>query len=144
MLKVNAECKVRTIRLLQFFPEVLNNRHSSLVLIGAPTQGYRSPLVLARTKCALWNDPSPLLRGGSLTIAYNLRVGSPRSPPGDHRTPIATKLSRWCRSPRVKSIDFHLTKSVAEPPELFQLKCLSPTLKARPHLNRNKTSVPRI
>jgi hypothetical protein len=33
---------------------------------------------------------------------------------------------------------------VAESPELFQLKCLSPTLKARPHLNRNKTSVPRI
>jgi hypothetical protein len=33
---------------------------------------------------------------------------------------------------------------MAEPPELFQLKCLSPTLKARPHLNRNKTSVPRI
>jgi hypothetical protein len=33
---------------------------------------------------------------------------------------------------------------VAEPPELFQLKCLSLTLKARPHLNRNKTSVPRI
>jgi hypothetical protein len=34
--------------------------------------------------------------------------------------------------------------SMAEPPELFQHKCLSPTLKARPHLNRNKTSVPRI
>jgi transposase InsO family protein len=34
--------------------------------------------------------------------------------------------------------------SVAEPPELFQLKCLSPTLEARPHLNRNNTSVPRI
>jgi hypothetical protein len=33
---------------------------------------------------------------------------------------------------------------VAEPPELFQLKCLSPTLEARPHLSRNKTSVPRI
>jgi hypothetical protein len=30
---------------------------------------------------------------------------------------------------------------VVEPPELFQFKCLSPTLKARPHLNRNKTSV---
>jgi hypothetical protein len=29
-------------------------------------------------------------------------------------------------------------------PELFQLKCPSPTLEARPHLNRNKTSVPRI
>jgi hypothetical protein len=34
--------------------------------------------------------------------------------------------------------------SVAEPPELFQLKCLGPALEARPHLNRNNTSVPRI
>jgi hypothetical protein len=33
---------------------------------------------------------------------------------------------------------------VAEPPELFQLKCLCPALEARPHLNRNKTLVPRI
>jgi hypothetical protein len=33
---------------------------------------------------------------------------------------------------------------VAEPPELFQLKCLSPALEARPHLNRNKTLVPWI
>jgi hypothetical protein len=33
---------------------------------------------------------------------------------------------------------------VAEPPKLFQLKCLSPTLKARPHLNGNKASVPWI
>jgi hypothetical protein len=37
-----------------------------------------------------------------------------------------------------------LTIHVAEPPELFQLKCLSPALEARPHLNRNKPSVPRI
>jgi hypothetical protein len=34
--------------------------------------------------------------------------------------------------------------NVAEPPELFQLKCLSPALEARPHLNRNKPSVPQI
>jgi hypothetical protein len=33
---------------------------------------------------------------------------------------------------------------VAEPSELFQLKCLSPTLEARPHLNRNNTSIPWI
>ena len=33
---------------------------------------------------------------------------------------------------------------VAEPPELFQLKCLSPALEARPHLNGNNPSVPRI
>jgi hypothetical protein len=35
-------------------------------------------------------------------------------------------------------------RGVAEPPELFQLKCLSPALEARPHLNGNNTSVPRI
>jgi hypothetical protein len=35
-------------------------------------------------------------------------------------------------------------KDVAEPPELFQLKCPSPALEARPHLKRNKPSVPRI
>jgi hypothetical protein len=33
---------------------------------------------------------------------------------------------------------------VAELPELFQLKCLSPALEARPHLNGNNTSIPRI
>jgi transposase InsO family protein len=37
-----------------------------------------------------------------------------------------------------------MARTVAEPPELFQLKCLSPTLEARPHLNRNNTSVPWI
>jgi hypothetical protein len=37
-----------------------------------------------------------------------------------------------------------LVSCVAEPPELFQLKCLSPTLEARPHLNGNNPSVPRI
>jgi hypothetical protein len=35
-------------------------------------------------------------------------------------------------------------EAVAEPFELFQLKCLSPALEARPHLNGNNTSVPRI
>jgi hypothetical protein len=34
--------------------------------------------------------------------------------------------------------------SVAELPELFQLKCLSPTSEARPHLNGNNPSIPRI
>jgi hypothetical protein len=35
-------------------------------------------------------------------------------------------------------------KSVAELPELFQLKCPSPALEARPHLNGNNPSIPRI
>jgi hypothetical protein len=43
-----------------------------------------------------------------------------------------------------RAVKFFKDVCVAEPPELFQLNCLSPTLKARPHLNRNKTSVPRI
>jgi hypothetical protein len=34
--------------------------------------------------------------------------------------------------------------AVVELPELFQLKCLSPTSKARPHLNGNNPSIPRI
>jgi hypothetical protein len=33
---------------------------------------------------------------------------------------------------------------VAELSELFQLKCLSPALEARPHLNENNSSIPRI
>jgi hypothetical protein len=45
---------------------------------------------------------------------------------------------------RWRASNVWVAAAVAEPPELFQLKCLSPTLKARPHLNRNKTSVPRI
>jgi hypothetical protein len=45
--------KARVIRLLQFFVEVSKSQHSSLVLVGAPAQGYRSPLVLARTNCSL-------------------------------------------------------------------------------------------
>jgi hypothetical protein len=33
---------------------------------------------------------------------------------------------------------------MAELPELFRLKCLGPTLEARPHLNGNNPSIPRI
>jgi hypothetical protein len=43
MLKVNVECKARVRRLLQIFVEVSKSRHSSLALVGAPAQGYRSP-----------------------------------------------------------------------------------------------------
>jgi hypothetical protein len=35
-------------------------------------------------------------------------------------------------------------RCVAELPELFQVKCLSPALEARPHLNGNNPSIPRI
>jgi hypothetical protein len=51
--------------------------------------------------------------------------------------------SNVCRDRKRANLAMSLAP-VAEPPELFQLKCLSPTLEARPHLNRNNTSVPRI
>jgi hypothetical protein len=37
-----------------------------------------------------------------------------------------------------------ILRIVAELPEVFQLKCLSPALEARPHLNGNNPSIPRI
>jgi hypothetical protein len=42
-------------------------------------------------------------------------------------------------TPKVQPVAF-----VAELPELFQLKCPSPALGARPHLNGNNPSTPRI
>jgi hypothetical protein len=39
---------------------------------------------------------------------------------------------------------FNGVPNVAEPPELFQLKCPSHALEAATHLNRNNPSVPQI
>ena len=52
------------------------------------------PLVLARTKCSLRDDPLPLRRGGSLETAYKLESGHQQDLHGDHRAPNATKPSR--------------------------------------------------
>jgi hypothetical protein len=43
----------------------------------------------------------------------------------------------------LKKVSFMHT-TVAELPELFQLKCPSPALEARPHLNGDNPSIPRI
>jgi hypothetical protein len=56
---------------------------------------------------------------------------------------IRTKFSAKCQLP------FHHTNEgitifVAEPPELFQLKCLSHASGVVTHLNRNNPSVPQI
>jgi hypothetical protein len=45
------------------------------------------------------------------------------------------------RSNTITTLD---ATAVAELPELFQLKCLSPALEARPHLNGNNPSIPQI
>jgi hypothetical protein len=52
------------------FFEVLESRHSPLVLVGAPTQGCSSPLIHARIKCSLWADSLTLRHGESLTTAH--------------------------------------------------------------------------
>jgi hypothetical protein len=53
-------------------------------------------------------------------------------------------INKIILKPLLTNIVHVLKRDVAEPPELFQLKCLSPTLEARPHLNRNKLLLPRI
>jgi hypothetical protein len=49
-----------------------------------------------------------------------------------------------CAGPRRVVGKAELAGVVAEPPELFQLKCPSHALKAATHLNRNNPSVPQI
>jgi hypothetical protein len=60
-------------------------------------------------------------------------------------------VRHFVRPPRAASeqcamdaADVRTARPVAELPELFRLKCLSPTLEARPHLNGNNPSIPRI
>jgi hypothetical protein len=54
------------------FFEVLESRHSPLVLVGAPAQGYSSPLIRARIKCSLRADSLTLRRGESPTAAHTM------------------------------------------------------------------------
>ena len=93
-LKVNREGGTR-----RCFAKVSESRHSPLVLVGAPAQGCRSPLIRARIKCSLRVDSSTLHRGESPKTAHNLswvthklsgRSPSSQSPPshlgdGDHQ-----------------------------------------------------------
>jgi hypothetical protein len=63
----------------------------------------------------------------------------------DWRTEIISFLQGNClSSDEAYNKRMEARTSVAEPSELFQLKCPSPALEARPHLNGNNTSVPRI
>jgi hypothetical protein len=57
------------------------------------------------------------------------------------RTTLFLLLGLFNRGDKEKE---YKEKLVAELPELFQLKCLSPTLEAGPHLNGNNPSIPRI
>ena len=104
MLKVNRERGTR-----RCFAEVSESRHSPLVLVGAPTQGCSSPLIHARIKCSLWVDSSTLHRGKSPKTAHNLSWVTQKLHRVITKLPITTKPSRWWQSPRVTSMNSHLT-----------------------------------
>jgi hypothetical protein len=66
---------------------------------------------------------------------------------GDNQKGVTTRsrVAHFCEHYSfVSSIEPYRVEDVAELPELFQLKCLSPALEARPHLNGNNLSIPRI
>ena len=56
---------------MMFF-EVLESRHSPLVLVGAPAQACSPPLIRARIKCSLRVDSLTLYHGESAKAAHNL------------------------------------------------------------------------
>ena len=67
LLKIKLEVETR-----RCFAEVSESRHSPLVLVGAPAQGYSSPLIRVKIKCSLRVDSLTLRRGESPTTAHNL------------------------------------------------------------------------
>ena len=69
LLKVNAQSKGRK-ETRRRFAEVSESRHSPLVLVGAPAQGYGSPLIRVRIKCSLRADSSTLRHGESPTTVH--------------------------------------------------------------------------
>ena len=91
------------------FAEVSESHHSPLVLVGAPTQGCSSTLNHARIKCSLQVDSSTLHRGESPTTAHNLSWLIHKLRQMVTKLPITTKASRWWWSPRVTSMNSHLT-----------------------------------
>jgi hypothetical protein len=83
-------------------------------------------------------SPSPGVRRGRVRRLPGSRP-SPRPGVGRGGASYGARGRTWllsaslCRAARV-----------AELPELFRLKCLSPALETRPHLNGNNPSIPRI
>ena len=102
--------KVKRMRWMQrCFFEVLEIHHSLLVLVRAPAQGCSSPLIHARIKFSLRADSSTLHHGESPTTAHNLSWVIHKHRRMITNLPITTKPSRWWRSPRVTSTNYHLT-----------------------------------
>jgi hypothetical protein len=104
-----------------------------MLLITASTTDIPISNTLQRLHTSPMSRDSLSVRGVLLPIDHYLGDRA-----GYHKVAF-TKIPLVCSCP----LGF-ASCTVAVPPELFQLKCLNPTLKVRPHLNRNKTSVPQI
>lgn len=80
------------------FLQVLESQHSSLVFVGAPTQGCCSPLSHARTKCSPRDSSLPLRHGELIIIVYTFELGHPEALLVITELLTVTKLIRWCWS----------------------------------------------
>jgi hypothetical protein len=66
--------------------------------------------------------------GQDVPDLFHMQEGSILEVPAIYEQPYVAFLHQYCGGTA----------------ELFQLKCLSPALEARPHLNGNNPSIPRI
>jgi hypothetical protein len=80
-----------------------------------------------------------LATNGSVSRLLPRRTSATRST-RRRSSPPSSRAHRSMPLPRRRL----MTQTVAEPPELFQLKCLSHASGAATHLNRNNPSVPQI
>jgi hypothetical protein len=83
--------------------------------------------------------------GGTTAVMAKSFVMAVRSmDPTWHSSLRPGTITSWQKLKDMLVTSFQGFRAVAELPELFQLKCLSPALEARPHLNGNNPSIPRI
>jgi hypothetical protein len=103
---------------------------------------YPLPLHTHSTHSAKVNTPpTQLLR----SVGYAYSVASPPiHPPGKHLRSTTSSISTPHDTDSTQDSTHPYIAIVAEPPELFQLKCLSHASGAVTHLNRNNPSVPQI
>jgi hypothetical protein len=135
----------------------LANRHENRRLhdgVGVEVMQLHPVVVRERPHEAARRHPKPpLMEGVKLTTYPGSGIGSASLPGANHsacgspeRGRSKPSVTRACRSSTVMVEKGHGSRGgiVAELPKLFQLKCLSLALEARPHLIGNNPSIPRI
>jgi hypothetical protein len=103
-----------------------------------PEPGWSICLLRRSPTRTTWSKPSP-----TTSRAHTCALGTPgisEATASSRESPCGTTSGDF----RSSAPSCPTSPTVAELPELFQLKCLSPALEARPHLNGNNPSIPRI